>query len=341
MYENMTYEVILQRMLNRIPSDMDKREGSIIYDALAPAAAELAQLYIQMDEVLNQTFVDTARNDYLSKRCSERGINRQPATNAIVQGEFVPTDINVVGKRFNCGEYNYVVIEGNKLQCETSGSEPNGMLGDLIPIDYINGLESAKIVSILIPGEDTESDDDLRQRYFDSLTSQAYGGNVADYKEKTKLIDGVGGVKVTPVWNGGGTVLLTIIASDYSIPSDVLIENVQHEMTSIAPIGHVVTVEGVTDVSIDIATELTYQDGWDWASSGTYIEEAIDEYFLSLTESWENTDTIIVRISGIEQKILGCPGILDVQNTKLNGVGANLQLSKHEVPVRGGVSDGT
>ena len=29
-------------MLDAVPNDLDKREGSIIYNALAPAAAELA-----------------------------------------------------------------------------------------------------------------------------------------------------------------------------------------------------------------------------------------------------------------------------------------------------------
>ena len=42
MYEDMTYEHILQGMLNRVPDDIDKREGSVIYDALAPAAYFLA-----------------------------------------------------------------------------------------------------------------------------------------------------------------------------------------------------------------------------------------------------------------------------------------------------------
>lgn len=41
MYEEVTYEEILERMLERVPDDMDKREGSLIYDALAPAAIEL------------------------------------------------------------------------------------------------------------------------------------------------------------------------------------------------------------------------------------------------------------------------------------------------------------
>ncbi len=45
MYENMTYENILNSMLGRVPSTIDTREGSIIYNALAPAAYELAQAY--------------------------------------------------------------------------------------------------------------------------------------------------------------------------------------------------------------------------------------------------------------------------------------------------------
>ena len=71
MYEEMTYEVIMQRLLNRVPDTFDKREGAIIFDALAPAAAELAQLYVQLDVVLNQTFADTATGEYLEKRCAE------------------------------------------------------------------------------------------------------------------------------------------------------------------------------------------------------------------------------------------------------------------------------
>ncbi len=41
MFENNTYQVILERMLARVPEEFDKREGSILYDALAPAAALL------------------------------------------------------------------------------------------------------------------------------------------------------------------------------------------------------------------------------------------------------------------------------------------------------------
>lgn len=46
MFETNTYEAILQRLLDRIPDTMDKREGAVIYDALAPAAIELNLAYV-------------------------------------------------------------------------------------------------------------------------------------------------------------------------------------------------------------------------------------------------------------------------------------------------------
>lgn len=338
----MTFENIMQDLLDRVPSTFDKREGSIIYDALAPAAAELAMIYIELDIILNQTFADTSTGEYLDRRCGERGIVRKEATYAVIQGVFTPSTIDVIGQRFRCGDMYYIATEGEsgtyQLTCETSGSEPNGIVGQLIPIDYVDGLTSATITQVLIPGEDAETDDELRERYYNTISSQAFGGNVTDYEEKTNAIDGVGGVKVTPVWNGGGTVLLTIIASDYSVPSDTLIGTVQTSIDEIAPIGHIVTVKGVNSANIDITTEITYQDGWDWSLAGGYITAAIDEYFLELAKTWDDNTKLVVRISGIEQKVLACSGVLDVQNTTLNGEAANVQLAENEIPVRGDVS---
>lgn len=327
MFEEMTYEKIMERMLSRVPDTLDKREGAIIFDALAPAAFEMSILYTELETALDQTFADTCQGVYLDKRCMERGITRQPATHAIVQGTFKPVDLDLSGLRFNCGDYNYTVLS-------------NGISGQLIPIDYINGLETAEITAILIPGENEESDEDLRSRYFDTLVSQAYGGNITDYKQKTNAIEGVGGVKVTPVWNGGGTVKLTIIASDYTVPTTTLIEKVQKEIDSVAPIGHIVTVDGTTQKEIQIETNIVYQTGWSWKTSGNYIEKAIDAYFQELAKNWASSDQLIVRISQIETRILDCAGVIDISNTKINGNAENLILESNSIPVRGSVTDG-
>ena len=61
MFETNTYEAILQRLLDRIPDTMDKREGAIIYDALAPAAIELNLAYIALEYLLKQIFADDGR----------------------------------------------------------------------------------------------------------------------------------------------------------------------------------------------------------------------------------------------------------------------------------------
>ena len=48
---------------------------------------------------------------------------------------------------------------------------------------------------------------------------------------------------------------------------------------------------------------------------------------------------MIVRVSRIEQAILGCPGVVDISGTSLNDSAANLVLSADEIPVRGNISE--
>ena len=56
MYEAQTYEAILARMLQKalsINSNLDTREGSLVWYGDAPAAVELQNLYIALETVLN------------------------------------------------------------------------------------------------------------------------------------------------------------------------------------------------------------------------------------------------------------------------------------------------
>ena len=311
-------------------------------------------MYIQLDTILNESFADTQTRDYLIKRCAERGVNVEPATYAIRQGEFIPSTLEIaIGTRFSLNLLNYVVVEKisdgiYKLQCETAGYDGNVESGTLIPIEYIEGLQTATLTEVLVPGEDEEDTEHLRQRYFDSLDSQAFGGNIKDYKEKTNSLDGVGGVKVYPVWNGGGTVKLVIINSDFDKPSDVLINSVQTAIdptqnqgtgVGIAPIGHIVTVVGCGETSVDVTTKITFQEGWDWEALKPYAEQAIDDYFKELASDWASSDNIIVRISQIEIRLLNLTGVLDIADTTLNGIAHNLTIDADNIPIRGEVTN--
>ncbi|MCI1999547.1 MAG: baseplate J/gp47 family protein [Clostridia bacterium] len=351
MFEIYTYDYILNQMLAKVSSSVDKREGSVIYDAIAPAAIELAQMYTSLDTILNETFADTMTGDYLDKRVAERGLEREAATYAVVKGIFntaVP-----IGNRFNLDSYNYTVTElisdadhSYKLACETSGNEPNGYTGTLVPIDYVQGLTSAELTEILVPGEDEETDDDLRTRYFNSFGNQSFGGNRSDYKEKIDAIDGVGGCKAYRAAEGGGNVSIVIISSDYGVPSSTLVNTVQTaidpvvnsgEGYGIAPFGHRVTVTAAGSTAINITCDITYASGWSADDAKSYIESILDAYFLELNKTWEDS-TIVVRLSQIESRLIEFEGITDIENLKINDAAGNLVIDTNNIPVRGTVN---
>lgn len=399
MYESVTYERILERMLARVPDKLDKREGSVIWDTHSPTAIELQILYMELDAILREAYGDTASREFLILRCRERGITPYPATNAVLKGRFTPPEVDVTGKRFNIGTVNYIVDEKTadgeySVRCEADGIIGNQYLGPMIPIDYIDRLETAELTEVLIPGEEEEETEELRRRYFRSFDEKAFGGNRSDYMEKTNAIPGVGKTKVTRVWNSdispadmipkesvdiwyneikgtltgdaadwlasvyraavekklttGGTILLTIINSEYGAASDALVKTVQNEMDpeenagdgyGLAPIGHVVTVRSVTEVSVMIKTRITFEVGYNWNRLQNAIDRAVSDYLLELRKSWADAPYLIVRIRQIEAAILNITGVVDIEDTLLNGEESNLILGPYEIPVYGGISE--
>lgn len=208
MLEENTYGAILDRMLARVPQTLDRREGSIVFDANAPAAMELARLYVELARIRDESYGDTAAREALVLRCHERGISPYPATCASLRCEVTPPEADIAGRRFRLGDYNYAAREALapgvwRVECETPGAAGGRQCGRLVPVEYIAGLERAEAVGLLIPGEDEEDTEALRARYFSSFAERAFGGNRRDYIERTNALPGVGSCKVTRAWNGG------------------------------------------------------------------------------------------------------------------------------------------
>lgn len=353
-YEDMSYERIMARCLARVPATVDKREGSIIYDAIAPAAAELAILYSTLSTEMDRAFPDTAADVDLTNKAKERGVFRLSASAAVRKGVFKGAaggmDIPI-GSRFSGGTVNYRATKKESLgvyemTCEDAGEIGNDYFGNLIPIDYIAGLTSAELADILIPGEDEESDDELRARYMQSLNNTAFGGNVAQYKQQIEQIEGVGAAKIFPIWNGGGTVKAVLVDSSGSVPSSQLVEKVQTlidpevnqgQGVGLAPIGHIVTIEAATGTTVNVAFTLTLESSASWAGIEETVKGAIQLYFDSLIDTWADSDHLTVRISQLESRVLDIPGVLDISGTTLGGVAGNMELSQVAIPVLGEV----
>lgn len=354
MYEDMTSERIIKRMLDTVSPQFDRREGSIIYDACAPAAIELAEAYIMAQVILKQTFATTADREYLILRASEFNITPEPATAAEVEGKF--SQAISIGSRFNYDNVNFQVIEllddmehTYKLRCETLGIAGNNCIGSIVPIDPIPGLATAEITKLITPGENEEDTETFRLRYFAALKSKAYGGNGSDYKEKVLALPGIGGVKVYRCWNGGGTVKLVILNSQYAIPDSELVEEVQNEIDpspqgkgyGIAPIGHVVTVAAATDIKINVSADITLKEGYDPADVQTAVEAAINSYLEARRQEWCNqsdTEQVIVRAAYILTAMLNVQNVIDVANVTINGETDRITLETDEVPTLGTVS---
>ena len=360
MFENMTYENILESMLKNVPSDVDKREGSVIFDTLSPAALELANAYIYLDIVLNNAFADTAEREYLILRAKERGLAPYEATKAVLKLEvtYTGTSENVKpGDRFSLDGMTYVVTEqminetdsvittypfgeddpqdsdpGNtiygqwRVECETPGKEGNTRFGDVLPLQSISELASAKITELLIPGEDTEGTEEFRERYFEAVNNEAFGGNRADYRQKVKSIDGVGQVKIYRTPKGGGTVRVVITDSENKKPSKELVNQVKEILDpeeyeglgyGEAPVGHAVEVEGVSSVDVDVSVK------WQTESNVTVDEgliiEDIENYFDEVNSKWDSRDHITIYAAQIIARILDIEGIVDVTSIFING----------------------
>ena len=99
MFETKTYEALLASALARVSSGIDKREGSMVMNGVAPSMAELAQLYIGLDFVFTATYLATAPREYLIKRAADRNMSPYLPSAAVFRAEF---NIEVpVGTRFS------------------------------------------------------------------------------------------------------------------------------------------------------------------------------------------------------------------------------------------------
>jgi uncharacterized phage protein gp47/JayE len=347
-YEEMTYEVILQRMIDRVVAqdpNLDIREGSIIFNALAPAATELAIAYIELDNALQESFVNTASREYLLIGCEQMGMDVSvfEATNGIHELRF---NVEVpIGSRWNYDEHNYTVMEDMgitddlycyRAYCETSGTEPNTMTGDLTPItDAPVDLVTAELVRCLIEGKDETPDDDVRIAYYEYLNSTVTDGNVNQYERWCSEYDGIGNSKIFPLWKGANTVKVSILSESNRAASTELVKEFQEYLDpgakgmgdGVAPIGAFVTVGTAEEVPLNISATVTLKSGY---TSTDEIATALTDYFADIAY-----DKMQVSYMTIGATILGVEGVESINNLLVNGGTSDINLTDEQIPVLG------
>ena len=360
-----TYRNLLQAQLDRVPNSLDKREGSLIQTAIGAGAYALEEFYLELDQVQRGAYLQTAVGEDLDKLAVLANVKRYPASAAVRLGVF---NVDVpLGARFStidgADSVNFTASERTgpgqyQMTCETPGAIGSRYTGPILPITYIQGLADAQLTDILVAGDDTEGDESLRQRAISALNERPFGGNVADYKRVVLAMDGVGGVQVYPTWDGGGTVKLSLMGSDWMPASQRLVDTVQLAVDpppnqglgyGTAPIGAKVTVTAPETVTVDVAATLQLAAGYTPAQVLPLVEKAVGDYLLSVRREWAEPDTsglthysCWVYLARVTAAILLVPGVVNATGVSLNGNTADLQLIEtgqaQQIPVLGAVT---
>ncbi len=349
-----SYEEILTTALRSpILSSYDKREGSVIYNALAPLCLELANLYLKMDIMDEQSYLISAVGGNLDLRVADYGLKREQATFAKRKVVFKDKDnreIDIpIGSRFSLPNnssliYKYIgYAEDSTLkvaECETAGSVGNSYIGAILPLQYITGLAVAEIVDLpYVPADDEETDDELRARAIKFITNVGFGGNIQDYINYVTAIEGVGACKVYPAYKGGGTVLISIVDSTRNVVSSDFINNVQNIVDpvsgtglGIAPIGHYVTITTPVESIVNISFNVRLDEGLGIENVRDTIVDEIRSYFTSERMKFgQDTAYLSITRAKITYAILSVTGVNNVTDVRINGKDADVDFRDHEV----------
>lgn len=374
-----TYDYLLRECLAEVPNTIDKREGSIIYDAVSPACMRLAEFYQNLRYSYIENMASTATGKELDLKVQEQGLTRFPATYAVKRAAFYNASDELMtvplASRFSTisdtNPINYsvvspytdesgTVVPGNyNLQCEVAGSVGNEYTGNLLAISYIPGLARAVMSATVTPARDRETDDELRQRYFDAVNEKPFAGNIAAYKEYANSVAGVGDAQVYPVWDGGGTVKLSIVDAEFNPANPTIINNVENAIDPVnaqgekgdglglAPIDHKVTVVAPTATDINIDATLVLMAGYTLDQLRTPITNALEEYFLGLRRAWATGDeynryNLGAYVSRVIVTIIGVQGVSNVTQVLLNGAANDIIFTEdgntQELPMLGTVT---
>lgn len=361
-FSGYTNAYIQQQMLTQVDDSIDKREGSIIQTAIGPVAWFLEGLFLMLDQIQKNAYASTAVGESLDYIVAERGLTRKAAVAAVRQGTFnmaIPE-----GSAFRTIDGNASVIftsgalisSGStyvyEMTCTTAGTAGNSYTGNILPITAISGLTLATIGEIITEGTDEETDTALRARYFETFDAQAFGGNIAAYRQAILAIEGVGAVQVYPAYNGGGTVLCSILDSNYTPATETLVGAVQAVICpseegqvepsangyGMAPIGAACKITTATNLTLNMSMTVSFDASVTngVATYQTAIEDAINGYIRSVCETWGNplsgqqvSYPVNIYVSRIITAILtAVPAVVNVTNITINGAAGDLALTE-------------
>ena len=367
MFEDRTYENLLEEVLEEAPEDIDTRQGSIFFDAVSAVTIKIAKLYSDLNLVVDMTTVARATGDALDVKAGEYGVERNAATPARYYVDFDGT-IPDEGERFFTDELFFALRRDKVnqilyLEAEEAGTAGNAVLkGTMaLPVGNVKGLNSAAFGAVYEYGADIEDDESLRNRVQNKISGPAENGNKAHYKLWCEEVGGIGRARVYPLWNGPNTVKAVLVDAAGKPCSPTKVTEVQNYVDpaskgytaevngktyvvgdglgeGVASIGAHFTAVAAEALTVEVSFSAELGKNYTVDAATAEAREKIGESIEGLCVKALDTDGVIVRRTTVGAILSELDCIVDYGNLLLNGKEENICPADDEIPVLGEVN---
>lgn len=344
LFEGVTPETILERVLSRMETDLQTREGSYAYDQAAPISFEIWRVLMTLDELIEAFYVNENSGPYLDAHARLFAMSRREGAKAAAKMNFQGRDGTVVpaGSLFYAaGTMEFRLTADAMLK---DGAAEGWLLASDVGAVYNVPAGTIDQIGRTIPGlekfaneeaqggADPESDQDLFQRLDEKRKRPPTSGNEAHYKEWALSVNGVGAVRVTPLWRGPGTVLVLIAGFDRRPVDDAIVADCAKFIQTKRPVGADVTVASAVAVEVDVCARVVLTSTAALSAVEAAFTSILDEYLADA--AFEEFTVYATRVGAL---LMSIEGVVDYDGLTLNGSEGNLVLEENGVPVRGRV----
>ena len=343
---NQTQDEITSELLANMPKKYQKTIGFPIWDFLRAIAIYIYEILKDIKTILSWQNVDNMTGEDLRRWVFQRrGIEWKPATKATTILTTTGTGFSLTAGQI-VGESDtglmFAVTEDFvsdtgiaeiPVECTTAGTIGNIPAGSITKIPVtIDGLSTIVNNQNATGGYDDESDDSLRERYYEDLQLPIVSGNKHHYKKWAREITAVKDAKVKAFWNGDNTVKVIILDEENLIATDELVEEVQNYIDPLgdgwgegngeAPCGAYCTVAKALKKEVAISANIEIKTGFDFTTVKNNIEASLKSYFKEIAFSEDG----IVSYTQISSYILKADGVKDHSGMLINGGIDNLKV---------------
>lgn len=344
--------LIHDRMLSTVDDRHDKSPGMFIYDSTRPTASESARAGKERQEILKKGMARTSYGEYLIMLAEMHGVIWKEGEKAKGKVTFngdentpinpgllvqTPSGLQYVTTQQGSIKAGMATVEIEAAEIGAKYNVPSSSISVLMnPPD---GIRSVTNPSPATGGVDAESDQPLRERFFERVRNPPSSGNKADYVRWTKEIDGVSGVKPIPLWDGPGTVKLIIYGDRGQAVSPEVIRRVKETLDPSngtgdgkAPIGALITVVTVTNVTVNIEISgLQVKAGYTLSGVQNAITLRLKEYLDGVAPG----ETVFDKY--MEALVTTVEGVRTYADLKLNGSNQDIVTSDEQKMIIGDV----